>query len=271
MGYNVHFQRFEFKYIITLAQEKEIMERIGKYLCPDSYVKESKTGYEVRSLYYDSPQFFYYDEKNDGVGLRKKIRLRCYGVDEESRNNVFFEIKRKNDAVVIKDRFLLSRDEYNKLISFDDLLFEELKKDSHRANVIEEFRCERGLRSIAPKVLVVYDRIPFLDRYNPSFRITFDKNIRAAKTDDLFCDNKDLLDVFPDGVVMEIKFNGTMPFYIRGIIEFFDLQRTSFSKYCTAVDTCGANSAFIFPYQNRLNNNLNFYSFNQSFYDGFNS
>ena len=44
--------------------------------------------------------------------------------------------------------------------------------------------------------------------------------------------------MLPDGVIMEIKFNGRLPHYIREIIESYSLERTAYSKYCKAAEVC---------------------------------
>ena len=64
MNSKLHFLRYEFKYLITSEQEKIILKRIIPYVVPDPFTKDSKSGsYEVISLYYDSPCFYYYQQK----------------------------------------------------------------------------------------------------------------------------------------------------------------------------------------------------------------
>ena len=64
MNPKLHFQRFEFKYLITTDLELEIKKRIAPYIKKDPFVAKNKNGmYEVISLYYDSPGFYYYRQK----------------------------------------------------------------------------------------------------------------------------------------------------------------------------------------------------------------
>lgn len=244
----LHFQRFEFKYLLTPDLESEIKKRILPYIKKDSFGAENKTGmYEVISLYYDSPGFYYYQEKIDGVLRRKKIRLRAYRNDGKFIPYAFFEIKRRHDTVILKDRFLLNMEDYEKLMKNDDFHSTAAIRDQNRKNIIEEFEWEQHLRSIGPKVLINYDREPYLGAYNDNFRITFDKNIKAMQNDNLFYAGKDFEDVSGIYTIMEIKFNGSLPHYVSEVIKEFDLQRISYSKYCNAIESTGCLSAYEFP------------------------
>lgn len=247
MNPKLHFQRFEFKYLITSDLEREIKKRIAPYVQKDPFVVDNKDGmYEVISLYYDSPKFYYYHQKIDGILKRKKVRLRTYRNNGQFTQYAFFEIKRKHDMVVLKDRFVMSKEDYNKLIKNDDFHSTAAIRDQNRKNIIKEFEWEQHLRSIIPKILVTYDREPYLGKYNENFRITFDKNIKAMQNDNLFYNGNDMLDVSGIYTVMEVKFNGTLPFYISEVIKEFNLERIAYSKYCNGIDTCGSLSAFDF-------------------------
>ena len=244
----LHFQRFEFKYILNKEQEAAIKKRIAPYVVPDPFTRATRNGlYEVRSLYYDSPGFYYYHEKIDGVKKRKKVRLRTYRNNGEYEPYAFFEIKRKYDAVILKDRFIMSVADYRKLIENDDFHDTESSQDQNRKDIIKEFEWEAHLRSIVPKVLVVYDREPYLGRYNANFRVTFDTNIRAIENDNLFYPGNDFVEVCPRIGVMELKFTGTLPFYVYEVIKEFNLERFPYSKYCNAVEACGSLSAVKVP------------------------
>lgn len=248
MNPKLHFQRFEFKYLITQEIEEEIRKRIAPYVKSDPFVEGSSDGmYEVFSLYYDNPSFYYYQQKMDGVQRRKKVRLRTYRNKGQFTPYAFFELKRKHDAVVLKDRFVMSQEDYQKLIENEDFYSTEAIRDQNRKNIIEEFEWEKHLRSISPKILIMYEREPYVGMYNENFRITFDKNIRAIENDNLFYNGNDAWDVSGKYIVMEVKFNGSLPFYVDQVIKEFDLQRVSFSKYCNGVDACGSLSVRDLP------------------------
>ena len=234
----LHFQRFEFKYLIDSDTERDLKQYIKPYVITDPFAENTKNGsYQVVSLYYDNPFFYYYHEKNDGVKKRKKVRIRTYRNDGIWCPYCFFEIKRKYDAIILKDRFSFSFENYAQLIkenSWDGVLFPA--PDAGREKTIEEFEYESKRLSISPRILVVYDREPYLGRYNKNFRVTFDKNIRAMENDNLFYEGDDMNGISPEMTVMEIKFTGTLPDYMGKVIKMFNLERSAFSKYCHGVD-----------------------------------
>lgn len=234
----LHFQRFEFKYFLSFEQFREIRKQLSRYVALDGFAKQSASGfYEVFSLYYDSPKFYYYHEKIDGARNRKKIRLRTYRVDGTLAGPLFLEIKRKFDAVILKDRIVLNRAAYDNLMRTNSFSAVGFLQDQNAEKVVQEYDVERFRRSLAPKVLVRYRREPYLGRFNKNFRVTFDYNITACESEDIFAQTHDR-SVLADGVVMEIKFNGRLPRYIREIIESYNLERVAYSKYCKAAEAC---------------------------------
>jgi len=239
MEQKLRFERFEFKYILGIETYKSIRRRLRHFLVPDPAVAGLSHGfYEVISLYYDSPRFYYYWEKIDGASKRKKIRLRTYRREgKEFSNDIFFEIKRKRDAVVLKDRFSLGHEGYTRLIMGGNPS-ELPAEDSHSRRVREEYLFEKSARCIAPKILVVYSREPYVGKYNKNLRITFDYGVRAKKSADLFALNGGFAEVSGTDIIMEIKFKGALPFYIEKLLKEYNLSRVPFSKYCNSIDAC---------------------------------
>jgi len=205
----------------------------------DGFAKDSAQGfYKVVSLYYDSPTFYYYHQKIDGTRNRKKFRLRTYCVDGSFAKPIFFEIKRKFDSVILKDRFLLDMPLYEDFIK-DGRFAGMESRGGNSTHVAEEYEETAARRSLGPKVLITYRREPYLGAFNKNFRITFDYDIKACEGTSLFekkCDTP----VLADGVIMEIKFNGRLPHYIKEIIDGYNLERVAYSKYCHAVEACYA-------------------------------
>lgn len=242
----LHFQRFEMKYVLTVDQAARVRDSLEKYLIPDPFAVASGGVYEVMSLYFDSPLFCYYEEKKEGTMMRKKVRLRTYRYGNELANATFLEIKRKQNVVILKDRCPVTRDEAIKLCQGGAL---SLEGDKQRQVIAEEFARERAFKSISPKLLVAYDREPYIGKFSANLRLTFDRNIRVLPTQDLYTEEKSFLPLNFNQVVLEIKFTGTLPHYIRQIIEQFELERVSFSKYCYGIDRTGLRSMRAFPYR----------------------
>lgn len=259
MNAKLHFRRFEFKYLLNCRQEILIKKYLAPYISKDSFAGQTKRGsYDVVSLYYDSPRFYHYFAKFDGIKKRKKIRLRTYVNDGRFIPDIFFEIKRKDDVIISKDRFVMRADDYRQLLQTNSLAHNHSDKDKNRTKIIEEFEIEGALRAIVPKLLVVYEREPYFGKYNRGVRITFDKNLRAMENDNLYYQGPKFTDILGQNTIMELKFNGALPPYIQKVIKIFNLERVPYSKYGNGLDGCGTLSYKTFPANNpkKFNNNL---------------
>ena len=69
------FNRFEFKYLLTLQQAERFKYDLKSYLVPDEHGSENGH-YALTSLYYDSPDLRCYYEKEAGIKFRRKLRIR---------------------------------------------------------------------------------------------------------------------------------------------------------------------------------------------------
>jgi len=232
----LHFQRFEFKYILDIEQYHDICTQIQKYMVLDPEAEQGVGSYEVASLYFDSPMFYAYWEKIDGARKRKKMRIRTYRSGNKVADYSFFEIKRKFDAVVLKDRVFLDDLSYRSLIQSGSMVGTPVAKKNN--GVVEEYEYERKLRYLEPKVLVLYKRDPYLGKYNDRVRVTFDYNIKARRAEELFIDfnSPEFTDVSGYKVIMEVKFNDRLPPYIASIIREYSLERVPYSKYCESIE-----------------------------------
>lgn len=233
----LRFERFEFKYLLGVDTYQRVKRAMAPFLVRDEAVAELPHGfYEVISLYYDSPRFFYYWEKIDGASRRKKIRVRTYRRNgKDFSPDIFFEIKRKRDAVILKDRIAWNME--HGIWSTKERM-EFVPKDAHERRVYEEYLFEKHARVISPKLLVAYSREPYTGKYNQNLRVTFDYGVRAKRTSDLFDMGGRFAEVSGTKVVMEVKFKGALPFYIDRVLKEFDLCRVPFSKYCLGVEAC---------------------------------
>lgn len=206
---------------------------------PDPYAAGIKDHtYRVTSLYFDSDTLDHYNEKLDGNKTRKKYRIRTYAREPQPGLEVFLEIKRRKNSVVIKDRVNVPY-EAVKAITFDSL-FELIKKDSiprGLAVTLQEFIFDLYRLRMTPKVLVSYVRKPLIAKINKRIRVTFDSSIRSVSTDHLFCSEPGRF-LFPNEVVMEIKFSGSMPWWLHHVIQKYGVRYEAISKYCLGVDSC---------------------------------
>lgn len=82
--------REEKKRLISFEQRSDIEYRLASAMISDSH--NGDDGYLVRSLYFDTPDEKDYNEKLDGIELRRKLRLRTYAPSE---GKAYLELKQK--------------------------------------------------------------------------------------------------------------------------------------------------------------------------------
>ena len=82
-----------------------------------------------------------------------------------------------------------------------------------------------------PTALVDYERTAFTSPV-AQVRITLDRNIRAAKTSDLFGAGCPMFGVHSGGVcVLEVKYDAFLPGYLRGVLTSVGPAKMSIGKY----------------------------------------
>ena len=229
---NLHFRRFEFKYFLDKTMADRMIPELLNYMEWDPFVGD-KEYYECHSLYFDNQNLKCYHEKIDGILNRKKVRIRSYRRDFSESDSLFFEIKRKSGEVVLKDREIFSGKSLDAFIENPFVLLKEKEGDS---SFLNELIFETTHHQMKPTCLVSYKRKPFFDKLDPEFRITFDFDLEFAKPNGASFDQpyQAMEDEF---VVMEVKFNGSLPKWFHRFMERFRLQKTESCKYCFGIDT----------------------------------
>jgi hypothetical protein len=149
----LHFQRIELKYFLPYRQLNHFVERVSRRTDVDPYlVKEGlgRTRYPVTSLYFDSYDLAAWREKEDGQFFRRKIRLRTYTEEFTEQAPCFLEIKRRLDAVVLKDRIGLPAGVLTPDVSPTRLLAHLLANASERDATAMEAEMMRGWFNLQP-------------------------------------------------------------------------------------------------------------------------
>lgn len=184
-------------------------------------------GYMIRSLYFDTPYDTDFFEKQAGIELRRKIRLRCY---DPKADFAMLEMKQKQGARQLKRSLRVSREDAIRLTKGD---YEALLSYS------EPFAAEiygfMKTRVYVPRTIVEYNRKAFIAKEN-RIRVTFDNRIVSTESCyDLFSERLNMNPVMdPYDVVLEVKFNGFLLNYIQSMINCIDKSELSVSKYVLA-------------------------------------
>lgn len=227
--------RYELKYIVSASVAHAIEGKLIGHCAHDSHGNEGC--YINETLYFDSPSLDFYFQKIEGVKLRRKVRIRRHG-DAGPWDEVFVEIKRRNGQYIEKSRFSLPAP----MLPF---LFDA----SQRGKIIEtltpaevqvynEVIALEQLYYLRPIIFIRYQRKAFWAEGDERLRITFDSDLSydVVNHDCLSPLENIQLMLGGDQIVMEIKANGRIPFWVLDVIKEFSCRMVRFSKYCLGVE-----------------------------------
>ena len=212
--------RHEYKYLISGAVARLLKSRLRSFMRPDPHV--GATGqYTIRSLYFDDPCAAAYEEKMSGIKERTKYRIRYYNYDP---GVIRLERKEKNGSLTRKTGQTISVADAEILTGSQPRpVLTGLAEELQRRCLLEGFR---------PRVLVDYDRTPFVCA-DGNTRITLDENLRTRPYDTkLFASEQAMIPVLePDQVILEVKFDDFLPGYLGEILADIPKAQMSVSKY----------------------------------------
>ena len=108
---------------------------------------------------------------------------------------------------------------------------------NHPNQLCREFYYECTVHVMRPKLIVDYEREPFIIPEG-NVRITFDRDIRAgAPEQDIFNPELPSYEVFPyEMLVMEVKFTEFLPQYIKEVLPPGEQEFSAISKYTLSYD-----------------------------------
>lgn len=217
--------RQEKKYLMNLEAMQRLSQVLDPVMIQDPH--NGARGYRVRSLYFDTINDQDFEDKIEGVELRRKIRLRIYDPGDDF---AMLEMKQKQGAYQKKRSLRLPRADAQELASgrYHCLL----RMDSPFA---QECYGLMHMQCYRPKTVVEYLRKAYIAKEN-KIRITFDHQIRATEANfQLFDPHLNLYPVLdPFNGVLEVKYNGFLLSYIKDLVGAANRSELSVSKYCLA-------------------------------------
>jgi len=233
----LHFARFEFKYILSATKRQAVESDLLYFLEFDPFVAD-RDGYTyfVRSLYYDDPNYSAFHDKIDGLMSRYKFRVRTYSQSHEDNVPIFLEIKGRHNNLVFKHRTPVHLKADTKAIR-GDRLTDELLGTAEESVVRNQFEYDIYRKSLRPVALIDYQRRPYVSKYDPDFRITFDEQLRATQTTTLF-PGSDATSrrVLAGYTIVEVKFRHHLPAWFHQVIQAHELRRISISKIVSGME-----------------------------------
>ncbi|MEO0073952.1 MAG: polyphosphate polymerase domain-containing protein, partial [candidate division WOR-3 bacterium] len=172
--------RLEYKYLVPLSLIDRLRAAMMPYVCYDSFcLSRPQRQYTVRSVYYDNRRFDCYYEKFDGFRLKKKLRIRGYNRPEPD-SVVFLEIKQKQEDFISKSRAPVRWDHLERVFaSYGKTAPLPFEPGTAVADAASRFLYNYYRRRMLPAVLIAYEREAFHSRFDPTLRLTFDKNVRS--------------------------------------------------------------------------------------------
>lgn len=225
--------RHELKYRISEAKAQAIAKYIIDYINPDRYsIRCDDYAYPVSSLYFDSDGLHLCNETIQDRKNRFKLRIRCY--DDDTESPCFFEIKRRIDDIIHKDRARLSKK------CLRDAVYKNLIPDSlykKEQGILRQFQFYLRTVQAHPIVMVRYMRQAFEGEAVNRVRITFDRRLSFKTVDhaEVTLNGTGWHIVPMDFVILEIKFTNKYPLWLSRMVKIFDLNRSAMSKYVSCV------------------------------------
>jgi hypothetical protein len=233
-------ERYELKYWATEEQARALSRWAAPQLLPDPYAAAAgpRGSWNV-SLYLDTPGLLFYEQHLAGAPDRLKLRVRTYpparGV-APGPERAFLEIKRRVNAVMLKQRVGVPRADAIGLISGDGPFPRGLPVRAQRD--VEAFLYLRSRHQARPVMLVRARRQAFFGRDPGELRVTFDRDIECQPTRDWVLDGPKPAWtplVREAAVLVELKFRDAAPGWLVRMMETFDLRRTAYSKYIASI------------------------------------
>ncbi|MFT5111110.1 MAG: SPX domain protein involved in polyphosphate accumulation [Parasphingorhabdus sp.] len=237
----LHFARLEFKYLLPAAKRKQVEKDLQYFLEFDPFVADREEHrYIVRSLYYDDLRYSAFHDKIDGLHTRSKFRLRTYTKSPQEPAPLFLEIKGRHNNLVFKHRAPVNRLGFDWGILSDQSLTKALLENTAASKVRDQFTFQLFRKNLRPVALIDYQRRPYISKYDPGFRITFDEQLLATRTRCLFPGPElQPRQVVAGYTVLEVKFRHHMPSWFHQVLQSHELRRISISKIVSGMEVLG--------------------------------
>lgn len=221
---DLRVERKELKYCIPYKEYVVLSGLLRKILKQDIHNRTKLKGYFVRSLYFDTLDNKSFEEKTAGIEERTKYRLRIY----DNAKWVKFEIKNKFNNCVVKETAIISREDAAEI---QNMNYEVMLK--YNDKVLNKIYKEFKKHAYYPVVLLDYLREAFVYDLN-SIRIVFDKFLKSTTLQlDIFKKDTFQTQKLKQGlVIMEIKYNGFIPGFLKQILQIPSFEMDAISKYC---------------------------------------
>lgn len=225
--------RHEIKYLISEPKAMAIARFIDPYLNLDYYSQLQPGGaYPIVTLYLDSGNLELCRESLQGHKNRFKLRIRSYTDDLDYPR--FFEIKRRLNSIIIKNRARVKHKDIPMLLSGLSVPPQDYKADE---NLLKQFQFYMNTINAGPVIRVRYMRQAYEDYSDNRVRVTFDRKLyyNVGNAPDVSFEGLNWHRYSLNGVILEVKFTGRYPAWLSRMVKCFNLRAQSISKYTTSI------------------------------------
>jgi len=214
------FKRYEKKYLITNEQANAITVTLQKRMIPDQH-----DTYWVQNLYYDTDNWDVICKSMEKPLYKEKLRLRCYGIPNET-SNVFLELKKKYAGEVNKRRVALP------ITALSQPFIEVLANKN--GQIARELEYYLQANPVAAKMFIAFHRTAYSGVDDEGLRVTFDNNIRYRMDMFDFNNPREGQEILHKGYqVLEVKTTTSIPLWLGRLLSENAIHRISYSKYGT--------------------------------------
>jgi hypothetical protein len=234
-------QRREIKYIIKEETALAVRAYLGCYLKPDeNAIGKVDNSYDVQTLYFDTDDLITHHAASNGWRNRFKLRIRYY--DDNPESPVYFEIKRRINEGIVKQRARVRRETVRKLLIGGSPAREDLYSwnPQHWSDLLDFWQLTERVQA-APRLHNAYLREAYVNPGKETVRVTIDRNVRAEPqfNGELTSILKRPVELFSGVVILELKFTDRMPTWLIEMVRGFDLKSSGAAKYCESVEALG--------------------------------
>lgn len=218
--------RYEFKYLLDPATANEVARRSAIWMDPDP-MGDTDGMYPITSLYLDREDRLLARQTWEGLRERVKLRIRFYG---ERPEIVFAEVKKRIGSTIAKLRERI--DPVHACALAEGM---PLPPDAGAPT----FRQIAERIDARPALWVRYRRQAFVSPWGDGTRLTLDHALEVQEPDGpgfRWAGEHWRPVPLDQPVILEMKFNGAHPSWMRSLAEGLRLERTSCSKYAQGVE-----------------------------------
>jgi hypothetical protein len=234
-------QRFELKYWITEETALLVRDFVRSYLDLDEYsVGRPNYSYPVHSVYLDSDDLKTYWWTINGNRNRFKLRMRFYSANPSAP--AFFELKRRVNSCILKQRGAVRQDAIPLLMAGHFPAPEHLvSQNPNHLSAVQRFCHLREILQAKPKVHIGYLREAYLNDHD-TVRVTMDREVCAEPnlSNSVKTTMENPVKSFERNVILELKFTNRFPDWFGDLVRTFHVMQCGAAKYVESIQGIGS-------------------------------